>query len=232
MRVQRIPRSAGAALCGAVVALAARGALTAGERPTTQPTPHRRLVFAHYMACLSNGVDFAKQEIELARRHGIDGFALNCLNWGRIDKKTDKMALIGHGKGAADVYEAARQLGGGFKLFVSADVNGDLSPIPRTMLDMVERFGGHPNQFKHDGKVVLSAWAGTPETYAAGCRLLREKGHKVHFVPFVTNRRHTMSWSFENLLRLLGGCDHVNGWFFFACDGQVGDILRIMFCFS
>ena len=196
----------------------------AAEGPNPRP---KRLVFAHYMACLSSGVDFAKQEIELARRHGIDGFALNCLNWGKLDAKTGRMSLVGHGKGAADVYEAARQLGGGFKLFVSADVNGNLNPLDRSMLDMVERFGKHPNQLKHAGKVVLSAWAGTPETYAPGIRLLREKGHKVHFVPFVSNRRHTMSWSFENLLRVFRGHDHLDGWFFFACDGQVNDILRV-----
>ncbi len=192
-----------------------------------RPVPHEPMVFAHYMACLSNGVEFAREEIELAGRHGIDGFALNCLNWGRPDPESGKIKLIGHGKGAADIYEAARQLGGDFKLFVSADVNGNLNPLDRNMLDMVERFANHPNQFRHDGKVVLSAWAGGPATYAAGCRLLAEKGHRVHFVPFVSNRRHVMAWSFQNLLRLLAGQDHVDGWFFFACDGLVNDIIAV-----
>ena len=224
MRSFTIRRTACAAACA--VLLAAAGAAVGQAAAGTKAPPARR-VFAHYMACLSNGVDFARQEIELAQRHGIDGFALNCLNWGRIDPKTGRMELKGHGKGAADVYEAARQLDSGFKLFVSADVNGDLSPLPQSLLDMVERFGKHPNQFQHDGKVVLSAWAGGPETYAEGCRLIREKGWKVHFVPFVSTRRYPMSWSFENLLRLFRGHDHMDGWFHFACDGQVNDILRI-----
>ena len=42
------------------------------------PAADRHLVFAHSMVCFTSPVEFYKREIELAQRHGIDGFALNC----------------------------------------------------------------------------------------------------------------------------------------------------------
>ena len=51
------------------------------DRPTHAEATAGPRIFAHYMVCYFNSVDFYKQEIELAQRHGIEGFALNCGQW-------------------------------------------------------------------------------------------------------------------------------------------------------
>lgn len=119
--------------------------------PPARPLP-TKLVFAHYMVCcptVGGGatIEDYKHEIQEAQSRGIDGFALNNGGWDQGYKQRTTM-----------MYEAARQLGTGFKLFISADYccgNG----LEETR-DMVESFRNHPNQFRYDGKPVLSSFAG------------------------------------------------------------------------
>ena len=59
-------------LAAAALYLGAILTLPAGETPR---------VFAHYMTCFSATPEFYHREIQLARRYGIDGFALNCGEW-------------------------------------------------------------------------------------------------------------------------------------------------------
>ena len=161
----------------------------------------RHLVFAHYMVCYGSTLEFYKSEIELAQRHGIDGFALNCGGWGRSTPRPSLPARH-YAQSCERMYEAAKQLNSGFRLFLSADVNG-LGDLVNNMGDMVTRFEHHPNQFRYQDKTVLSAWAGTPEAFARPVEALKKSGHPVCFIPFLMNGKYAMAWSFETALKFL-----------------------------
>ena len=208
-----------------LAALLAADALHA-EQPTPEPQqPRRRWVFAHYMVCFHSSVDFYKQEIELAQRHGIDGFALNCGQWMQKDKKTGEWKDGNYVKAAERLYEAARQLDSEFRLFFSADVNG-LRNLPTNMGDMVARFYEHPNQFRHGEQRVVSAWAGSPATYREAIDKLKAEGRKVCFVPFVYPPKYKMAWSYETVLDFFRDEPHMDGVFYFAADDSTNGILR------
>jgi hypothetical protein len=91
----------------------------AADAPTDGPRPlPEKKVFAHYMVCCPTAggaatLDDYKREIEEAQKRGIDGFALNCGNWKKREPHYHARTLL--------IYEAAKQLGTGFQLFVSLD---------------------------------------------------------------------------------------------------------------
>ena len=136
-------------LGGALLALAlAAGAQPAPDRPA-------RKVFAHYMVCIPRAgggatVEDYQQEIREAQARGIDGFALDCGGWSLREPHYKARTLL--------IYEAARQLGTGFLLMISADYATDLT-LEETC-DMVVSFKDHPNQFRWGGKPVLSTFCG------------------------------------------------------------------------
>ncbi|NCB05522.1 MAG: hypothetical protein EOM69_08375, partial [Clostridia bacterium] len=70
------------------------------------------------------------------------------------------MAVIGDGNTSFE-NEAAKQLGTGFQLFISADYASGLTSDETR--DMIESFRTHPNQFRHQGRPVLSTFAGGRE---------------------------------------------------------------------
>ena len=155
-------------VCSALVLLIAafvvKPALAADSAGPFAPDSPRHLVFAHYMVCYASSIEFYKSEIELAQRHGIDGFALNCGAWGDFDAKTHTMQPSQYLTSCERMYEAAKQLNSGFKLFMSADVNG-LGDLMHNMGDMVTRFEHHPNQFRYQNKTVLSTWGGNSDAW-------------------------------------------------------------------
>jgi hypothetical protein len=114
-----------------------------------------RKVFAHYMVCIptyggdSKVADY-QREIRAAQAAGIDGFALNCGGWTLREPHYKKRMLL--------IYQAAEEMGTGFKLFISADYASGLT-FDETR-DMVESFRSHPSQFCYDGKPVLSTFGG------------------------------------------------------------------------
>jgi hypothetical protein len=188
------------------------------------PPPPRHLVFAHYMVCYGQGVEMCRLEIELAQRHGIDGFALNCGEWCTFDA-AGKPTPSRYVSEAETIYEAARQLDSGFKLFLSPDLSG-LRDLPLNMGDMAHRFEHHPNQLKWDGKVVLSGWGGQPSSYAAAVRAIKAGGSDLCFVPHVSNERYAMAWSLETVLGFFRDQPDLDGVFYFACDDSVAGTLR------
>lgn len=115
-------------------------------------------VFAHYMVCIpvaggdSTVADY-QREMKIAQAAGIDGFALNCGGWTLKEPHYKKRTLL--------IYEAAKQLGTGFQLFISADYASGLTSDETR--DMIESFRAHPNQFRHQGRPVLSTFAGGRE---------------------------------------------------------------------
>ncbi|MDX9866506.1 MAG: endo-1,3-alpha-glucanase family glycosylhydrolase [Kiritimatiellia bacterium] len=114
-----------------------------------------RQVFAHYMVCIPtfgarSGLAEYQEEIRAAQAAGIDGFALNCGGWSVREPHYKRRAQL--------IYQAAKDLGTGFKLLISADYATGLTS--EETRDMVESFRGHPNQFRLDGKPVLSTFGG------------------------------------------------------------------------
>jgi glucan endo-1,3-alpha-glucosidase len=212
-------------LAAMMLIVTAAEASETGQHNPAAPRTEARPVFAHYMTCFGSTVDFYKQEIELAQRHGIDGFALNCGEWMVKDKKSGQWTDGAYVKSAEKLYEAAKQLDSGFKLFFSADVN-NLRDLTVNMSDMVTRFYDHPNQFRHGDKRVLSAWAGTPATYREVIDKLKAQGREVCFVPFVYSPKFKMAWSYETALEFFQDQPHMDGLFYFAADDSVNGILR------
>ena len=122
--------------------------VSSAERAIAEPlkdTP--RTVLAHYMTCYHASVDFYKSEIELAQRHGIDGFAMNCGAW---------LGNRNYIEATERMYQAAKEMNSSFKLLMSGDAGGRQGD---DVYDMVKRFAKHPNQFRHNGAIVISAWA-------------------------------------------------------------------------
>jgi hypothetical protein len=118
------------------------------QRPT-------RKVFAHYMVCIpraGGGATVADYMAEMreAQARGIDGFVLNCGGWSLHEPHYKARTTL--------LYEAAKQLGTGFQLMISADYSTGLT-LEETK-DMIVSFRDHPNQFKWDGKPVLSTFCG------------------------------------------------------------------------
>ncbi|KAL2643978.1 hypothetical protein R1flu_011565 [Riccia fluitans] len=111
------------------------------------------LVFAHYLIYAPDSVATYKAEIQLAQSKGIDAFALNT----NVYRKNlfDQM------------YQAAQELGTGFKIFVSADIhadgNGRLSPAD--VSDMMTSYRTHPNQLMYNGKSFFTSWLGNDDSY-------------------------------------------------------------------
>ncbi|MBM3501590.1 MAG: hypothetical protein FJX74_23290, partial [Armatimonadetes bacterium] len=165
-----------------------------GARPPDDPDLARpeRGVFAHYMVCNPRaggdaGVEDYMAEIRDAQAAGIDGFALNCGGWTRREPHYKQRTAL--------IYEAARRLDTGFLLFISADYAGDLT-LEETR-DMVASFRDHPNQFRHDGKPVLSTFSGEGADNNAGRELIAFLGREfpdgegargVCFVPYYMPR--------------------------------------------
>jgi len=122
-----------------------------------------------------------KREIQEAQAAGIDGFALNMNDY-------NNPAQSFYNSRVAMIYEAAEQLGTGFKLFFSVDYSGESN-----IVNMVETYAHRPNSFTYNGKPVLSAygwndvpsagWPGLDWTNAILGRLAKD-GYQVFFVPF------------------------------------------------
>jgi len=122
--------------------------------PATAAAPH--YVFAHYMVCYATYGDFGpdtnstiagyKRDIQDAQAAGIDGFVLN------MNAYNDPTQMY-YNTRVAEIYEAAEQLGTGFKLFFSVNYAGESNVV-----NMVETYAQRTNSFRYNGKLVLSAY--------------------------------------------------------------------------
>ncbi|KDQ19482.1 glycoside hydrolase family 71 protein [Botryobasidium botryosum FD-172 SS1] len=100
-----------------------------------------------------------KRDINLAADRGIDGFALNA---GRDDWQPARVA---------DAYQAARETGRNFKLFMSFDMSsfpcgsaGDAN----ILRSYINNYSGHPNQAFLRGKVLVTTFAGESCSFGQG----------------------------------------------------------------
>jgi glucan endo-1,3-alpha-glucosidase len=124
-------------------------------------------------------LDGYKREIQEAESAGIDGFALNVGAWD--DSQAYYKARV------KLIFDAAEQLGTGFKLFFSVDFENASNTV-----NMVEAYAQRTNSFRYQGKLVLSSyghndvpamgWTGVDWTNAIIGKL-KQDGYSVFFIP-------------------------------------------------
>jgi glucan endo-1,3-alpha-glucosidase len=202
--------------------------LSAGPAPmaiAAEPdAPARHCVFAHYMVCFAaqgERVDDYKREIREAQAAGINGFALNCGAW--HDEPH-------YPRRARAIYQAAQELGTGFKLFFSADFAGSHPPgtFESYVRDMVQTYGRHPNQFRVEGRTVLSTFGGEQGVAWRKDILapLKSAGYDVFLVPFFYPRPRVTELPDEATVRqhYRRWADLVDGMFFFGGAGTAQEL--------
>jgi hypothetical protein len=169
------------------------------------------MVFAHYMLCcpLSGSgaaVEDFKHEIRVARAHGVDGFALNAGGWDVREPHYKARAIA--------MYEAARQLGTDFKLFISVDFA--THNTPGEFRDAIRSFRDHPNQLRQNGKPVISTFGGT--RFAADL-IATARTEAAFFVPFFYPTPATELPNAGHIDRLIVDYAELDGYFFFGAAG-------------
>jgi formylglycine-generating enzyme required for sulfatase activity len=169
-----------------------------------------KLVLCWYMVCFGNSVERYKQEIELAQRHGIDGFLLDVGSWN---------ANKGYVTSSERLYEAARQLDSGFLLAMAPEYS--VQPFADEVCDMVLKFKDHPNQLRHDGKVVLSGYAGV-HMFPAAAAALKAKGVDVFLIPDAHMPRWIYNPSYESFADLFTAAPCLDGLMMFNA-AQLGN---------
>ncbi|KAF8895521.1 glycoside hydrolase family 71 protein [Infundibulicybe gibba] len=160
---------------------------SASATPSPPPSSDgpRKFVVAHHM--VGNTFPYVLQDwaddIALAHASGIDGFALNT---GRDAHEPDRIA---------DAYEAARQSGLDFKLFLSLDMASRPCASPadaQTLRALVSKYIDHPNQFRYNDRAFVSTFAGetcqfgqgsVPEGWKSQFARNPELDGKIYFVP-------------------------------------------------
>ena len=183
--------------------------------------PKRHYVFAHYMVCMAaqgERTEDYKREIQEAQAAGIDGFALNCGAWHNEPHYPRRTKAI---------YQAAQELGTGFKLFFSVDFAGLKRHPPGEfesyVLDMVKTYGHHPNQFRVEGRTVVSTFAGGQGVQWKQDILdpLKAAGYDVFLVPFFYPRPRVTELPDEATVRehYRKWASVVDGMFFFGGAG-------------
>ena len=187
-------------------------------------------VFAHYMTCFYKDVDTYKKEIQIAQLYGVEGWALNCGNWQRKDKKGEWRPYEGYMVAASNVFEAARQLGTGFKLFFSPDAS--LEGTKRNNhVDMGVRYHDHPNLFRYGGRPVISGWAGgnrESTKYPYMKSEYERLGVGDYFIiPALGCSKYTMFETVDLLdSDMYGATNYVcDGTFLFGCDNSTKELV-------
>jgi len=151
---------------------------------STPSSAQTKQVFAHYMVCFkdyNNGVAGYEQDIKDAQSYGIDGFALNCGGWD-----------ANYQTSVSQMFQAAQQLGTGFKLFFSADMSGLNAS---NVVAMMKTYSSNSSYFRYNKQPVLSTFSGEKVAGVYGSANaawwlnnvltpLKKGGVPVFFVPF------------------------------------------------
>lgn len=179
-----------------------------------------RKVFAHYMVCTpthggNSKLEDYQREICAAQAAGVDGFALNCGGWTLREPHYKKRTLL--------LYQAAKELGTDFKLFISADYVSGLT-LEETH-DMVESFRDHPNQFRHGGKPVLSTFGGG-QKQTEFVRSEFTGARAIVYVPFHYPRPAAEMPNEAQVEQVFGDHNSVDGFFHFGAAGTPARIVE------
>jgi len=140
-------------------------------------------VFAHYMVCFATygeNIQGYQREIQEAQAAGLDGFVLNVGAWDNTQAYyRTRVALI---------YDAAEQMGTGFKLFFSVDFENATNVV-----NMVETYANRTSTFRYQNRIVLSSYGhnDVPSMGLSGMDWtnsiigkLNHDGHPAFFVPY------------------------------------------------
>ena len=189
-----------------------------------------RTVFAHYMTCFFQTPASYRKEIELAQLYGIEGWALNCGNWQKKDAKGEWVPHEGYMTAASNIFETARSLGTGYKVFFSPD--GSVDTVTKgNHPDMGARYHDHPNLFRYKGRPFISGWAGSTRAtnkYPLFKKILAERGCGDYLiVPQFEVDGYAMYETADLIARDVYRnpefvCDGV---FFFGCDNSTDEFL-------
>lgn len=184
-----------------------------GNPPAAKPAAAKH-VLCWYMVCFHNSVERYKQEIELAQRHGIDGFLLDVGTWN---------ANKNYVTAAERMFEAARQLGTGFKLAMAPEYS--VQPFAAEVCDMVMAYKDHPNHLRHEGRPVLSGYAGAHQ-FPPAVKALEEKGVEVCLVPHAFIPRHVYNPPYEAFADLFVTAPCFDGLMIFNAEQLGNNISR------
>jgi glucan endo-1,3-alpha-glucosidase len=190
-------------------------------------TAQTQKVFTHYMVCFPSydgSVEGYKKDILDAQKLGIDGFALNCTEWNATYKQhTDRM------------FQAALELGTGFKLFFSAD---QACCLPDSAaFNMLSGYLNHPNYFRYNGLPFVSSWSGAGSWLQGNwvnhiINPLKSKGYNIYFVPFIYTLAFEETPGYDSVLKNYNERwkGFLNGYFYFGAAGlpdySKGSLLR------
>ena len=177
-------------------------------------------VFAHYMVCCptrggSADVNDFKKEIIAAQNRGLDGFVLNVGGWDKSEPSYKKRVL--------QIYYAAKILGTNFNLFLSADGKA-LAEID----DMITTLKDHPNQFKYNGKLVVSTFSGGTEGDP-----ITKKAHELgaFIIPYYYPLPVTELPQLQHVKFIENTYPDIDGFFYFGAAGspdQIANSISLM----
>jgi len=196
----------------ATAATLAAGRAGAQATPAATTQPPERLVLCWYMVCFGNTVERYKQEIELAQRHGIDGFLLDVGSWNKQKKYVTSSERL---------YEAAEQLDSGFKLAMCPEYS--VRPFTEEVTEMVLKFKDHPNQLRHNGEVVLSGY-GAARLFPPAVKKIEAAGVPVCLVPNVFLPRFTYRPCVETFANEFAVTPELDGLMLFNAE-ELGSII-------
>ncbi len=197
-----------------LVCLALTIPIAHAETPSATPAADadEKLVLCWYMVCFGNSVERYKQEIELAQRHGIDGFLLDVGTWNRNKNYVTSSERL---------YEAAKQLGTGFKLAMCPEYS--VQPFADEVFDMVMKFKDHPNQFRHEGEVVLSGYC-RASLFPPAVKKIEAAGVPVCLVPNVFLPRFAYRPCIETFAKEFATTPELDGLMLFNAE-ELGAII-------
>ncbi|KAG8687688.1 hypothetical protein FRC08_011849 [Ceratobasidium sp. 394] len=140
-----------------------------------------KFVVAHHMVgnTFPYTYDTWMDDVKLASANGIDAFALNV---GSDAWQKDRVD---------DAFNAARDSGTGFKMFMSFDMSVNpcaTSNDAAALREYITKYANHPAQFRFDGKVFASTFAGETCTFGATST---EEGWKQQFADQLTGEYAT-----------------------------------------
>ncbi len=192
------------------------------EAPLTAQT--KPTVFAHYMTCFGLTVEFHKFEIEIARAHGLDGFAMDFgAYFGKYDKEKDEFEHGSYQKNLDAMFEAAKQVSPDFKLLLTPEYS--VKPMHRAIEHMVKTYYKHPNIMRLGDKMVLSSYGPSGAWLQPALDKLKADGYEVIFIPFTGTGRHEMTVSYEKALQVLEE-PWTDGMWRFICDSTPRSLMR------
>ena len=178
----------------------------------TNANPH--YVFAHYMVCCAPyapTVEAFRREIIEAQAANLDGFALNVGSW-------DPSFQTYYQTNVELMYQAAEQLGTGFKLFFSVNFGGETNVI-----DMIMAYANRPNTFRYNGKVVLSTYREEQLDWKLIRAALHTNGVNIFFIPYFFSAELPNTTAAQNLLATYTNL--LDGVFTFAPAGALDQIV-------